>query len=83
MSDKVLKETAMSASNAPTAQEHPHNDLETQKLYGRKLNRIDGVFNDNGTEDDSAITVEKQLELESANSIKYRTCSWQKVNRQI
>lgn len=43
----------------------------------RKLSRVGGV----GiiTDSDSQLSVGKQLELEASNSIKYRTCSWQKV----
>lgn len=80
MQDQVSKETAIGASYVPATQGRSQNDLETQKVHGRKMNRIDGGINDMGPEDDSAMTIEKQLELESANSIKYRTCSWQKVN---
>lgn len=29
--------------------------------------------------DDDSITIGKQIELESENAIKYRTCSWPKV----
>ena len=32
------------------------------------------------SEEDGALTVEKQMELEAGNAIKYRTCSWQKVS---
>ena len=42
---------------------------------GRKMSRVGGVVSDA----DSQLSVGKQLELESTNSIKYRTCSWQKV----
>ena len=36
--------------------------------------------NNSGSDDDSiAWSVEKQVEMESANSIKFRTCTWQKV----
>ena len=53
-------------------------DPETNGQGGRKLNRIAPLMR--GTSDsDSDVTVGKQLELESTNSIKYRTCSWQKV----
>ena len=47
----------------------------------RKMSRIGGpiagVVGDSDT--DSTLSVGKQVELEQANSIKYRTCSWQKV----
>jgi len=44
---------------------------------GRNMSRIAGVMGESET--DSQLTVGKQLELEATNSIKYRTCSWQKV----
>jgi len=57
---------------------------------GRKMSRIDrpitksisgnaggGVSDDDMTE--TSVSVGKQMELESGNSIKYRTCSWRKV----
>ena len=47
----------------------------------RKMSRIGGpiagIVGDSDT--DSTLSVGKQVELEQANSIKYRTCSWQKV----
>ena len=47
----------------------------------RKMSRIGGpipgIVGDSDT--DSTLSVGKQLELEQSNSIKYRTCSWQKV----
>ena len=54
-------------------------DPETGGERGRKMSRIGGALNDSDQE--SQLTVGKQLELEQANSIKYRTCSWQKVIR--
>lgn len=52
----------------------------------RKMSRIDkpvtksiaGVTSDDDATDTS-VSVGKQMELESGNAIKYRTCSWQKV----
>lgn len=47
----------------------------------RKMSRvggpIPGIVGDSDV--DSTISVGKQLELEQANAIKYRTCSWQKT----
>ncbi len=52
-------------------------DPEANNEKGRKKSVIaSGVIDDS---DDASLTVGKQLELESTNSIKYRTCSWQKV----
>ena len=52
-------------------------DPETNEKGGRKMSRIGGVIGESDT--DSQLSVGKQLELEASNSIKYRTCSWQKV----
>lgn len=46
---------------------------------GRKMSRIAGVLGAE-SDQDSQLGVGKQLELEATNSIKYRTCSWHKVN---
>ena len=52
-------------------------DPEANNEKGRKMSRIGGVMGESDT--DSTLSVGKQLELEATNSIKYRTCSWQKV----
>ena len=63
---------------------------DTEKQGGeapRKMSRIDrpvtkSISGDVPTDDDAteiSVTVGKQMELEAGNSIKYRTCSWQKV----
>jgi len=44
----------------------------------RKMSRVGGGLNTD-TDVDSTISVGKQIELEQTSSIKYRTCSWQKV----
>ncbi len=55
-------------------------DVEkTEEHKGRKMSRVGGTILTDSDED-SVMSVGKQLELESTNSIKYRTCSWQKVN---
>lgn len=43
---------------------------------GRKMSRVTGM---GASDTDSTLSVGQQLELEATNSIKYRTCSWQKV----
>ena len=54
-------------------------DTEKQAGGGRKLSRVGaGVLGDSDT--DSEMSVGKQMEAEANNSIKYRTCSWPKVN---
>ena len=52
-------------------------DAEANEKGGRKLNRIAPLLTD--SDSDTDLSVGKQLELEATNSIKYRTCSWQKV----
>ena len=56
-------------------------DTEKQASSAGKMNRIRGrtisVVGD--SDSDSALSVGKQVEMESTNAIKYRTCSWQKV----
>lgn len=58
-------------------------DTEKQASSARKMSRVGGpatgVMRD--SDSDSALSVGKQMELESSNAIKYRTCSWQKVRR--
>ncbi|KAL8729921.1 MAG: hypothetical protein Q9181_004836 [Wetmoreana brouardii] len=56
-------------------------DVEKTQDRGRKMSRIGGP-KDIGVGDsdaDSAASVGKQMEMEASNSIKYRTCSWQKT----
>ena len=45
----------------------------------RKMSRVAGQGD--MADSDSQMSVGKQLELEATNSIKYRTCTWQKVTR--
>jgi len=61
-------------------------DPENGSPYGsqRRMSRIDkAVTKPIGAtdlpDDSSGMSVGKQMELESANAIKYRTCTWQKV----
>lgn len=55
-------------------------DAEKQVGASRKMSRIGEplrpVFD---SDSDSAMSVNKQMELEASNKIKYRTCSWQKT----
>ena len=70
--------TSDGASNGASL---PVYDSEKQGYNGRNMHRVapplPGMVSDADSE--SELSVEKQLELESTNSIKYRTCSWQKV----
>ena len=56
-------------------------DLEKQD-DARRGSRVGGTLGGPTAlkdDEDSALSVGKQMELEASNSIKYRTCSWQKV----
>ena len=57
-------------------------DEEKTGERGRKMSRIGGPQAIGLTDSDaeSTMSVGKQVEKEQQNSIKYRTCSWQKVN---
>lgn len=48
-----------------------------------KYNEQSDVENRAGATSDSEGEIGRQIELESENTIKYRTCSWQKVGEQI
>lgn len=65
--------------NSITKEEGQYYDPENNgDKGGRKMSRIAGVMGGE-SDQDSQLSVGKQLELEATNSIKYRTCSWQKV----
>lgn len=69
---------ANNASPDYTEKDREYYDPEANNEKGRKKSVIaSGAIGDT---DDASLTVGKQLELEATNSIKYRTCSWQKVN---
>ena len=51
-------------------------DVESQMLSHGNTRR---ALLHAGPRADDRASVEKQLELEAENAIKYRTCSWQKV----
>ncbi|MCJ1293286.1 hypothetical protein MMC34_004840 [Xylographa carneopallida] len=54
-------------------------DTEKQGDPGRKLSRVGGTGVLGDSDAESEMSVGKQMEAESMNSIKYRTCSWQKT----
>ena len=56
-------------------------DPEKGDTKVRKMSRVGGPISSivGDSDVDSTVSVGKQLELEQTNSIKYRTCSWQKV----
>jgi len=57
-------------------------DAERQSssaVVGRKGGRIGPPLDGMASNNDDKLAVEKQMELEEGNSIKYRTCTWQKT----
>lgn len=56
-------------------------DVEKTQERGRKMSRLGGptTIGIADSDEDSVVSVGKQMEMEASNSIKYRTCSWQKV----
>lgn len=75
---------AMNADSAAEKQQYG-NEQDVEALRAQKYgNRIDKPRTRSivaGADDasDTSVSVGKQMELESTNSIKYRTCSWQKT----
>lgn len=63
----------------------PEYDVENGGTKERKMSRIDKpsarpIYGGDDSDTASTISVGKQMEMEAGNAIKYRTCSWQKVN---
>lgn len=62
----------------------PLNGLEHHSEHtkggDRKRSRVGAPILQADADVESAVSVGKQLQLEAENQIKYRTCSWQKVN---
>ncbi|KAL8766542.1 MAG: hypothetical protein Q9209_006685 [Squamulea sp. 1 TL-2023] len=56
-------------------------DVEKTEQRGRKMSRLGGpsAIGITDTDEDSVVSVGKQVEMEASNAIKYRTCSWQKT----
>lgn len=86
--------STMSPDSDDSAEEHVSIDLDVEKhaqrngsintvntvastAGGRRLSRVDRSIEE--ADNDSEIGVDAQIALEKENSIKYRTCSWQKV----
>ena len=67
-----------SASPTLSTDNNDYYDAERQDEKGRKFSRVaaPGAV----TRESDQLDVGKQIELEQGNSIKYRTCSWQKVS---
>ncbi|KZF26319.1 hypothetical protein L228DRAFT_242773 [Xylona heveae TC161] len=77
--------TGDSPSNVQDSKAYPSEklsgDAEKQALGPSRMNRIadplPGLVSDSDSE--TSVSVAKQMELESSNAIKYRTCSWPKT----
>lgn len=56
-------------------------DVENTEESGRSMNslRRDSVIGIADVDEDSVVSVRKQVSREANSSIKYRTCSWQKT----
>ncbi|KAL8785212.1 MAG: hypothetical protein Q9213_003481 [Squamulea squamosa] len=56
-------------------------DVEKTEQRGRKMSRLGGpsAIGIADSDEDSVVSVGKQVEMEASNAIKYRTCSWQKT----
>lgn len=71
-----IKSSAVAAPtrhDAPFEGGAPSYNVDVEGGDERKSSRI-------GSDTDSTLSVGKQIELEANNAIKYRTCSWPKVN---
>lgn len=76
---KTNQDVARDNSYRPDLLKRSEHDSERTGQRGRNMSRVVPLMANSDVE--SAVSVGKQLELESENQIKYRTCSWQKVNR--
>ena len=67
------------------------NHLDSGKLWTEYDNQTDiekdgrkggvgGRLRGSSVDEDAMISVSKQMEMEAGNAIRYRTCSWQKVD---
>lgn len=74
---RPVQDTTQSLDASPNPDLGYGFDPEKGEQKERKMSRVGGVGAPADT--DSQLSVGRQLELEATNSIKYRTCSWQKV----
>ena len=79
VTQKIDQDVSIDNSYHPDLLKRSVHDPERTGQRDRRMNRVVPSKADSDVE--SAVSVGKQLELESENQIKYRTCSWQKVNR--
>lgn len=76
----LVHDIAADSKDSPAVLEKSIYDAEKVEETGRKMTRVCSPIRPAGSDDSSTFTVGKLQELEAANTIKYRTCSWQKVN---
>ena len=74
------KAAALSPSHNGTLEQDDAPPYDNERRGSRRTSRIGGpVGRKLSIGDPETDSVGKQMELEASNSIKYRTCSWQKV----
>lgn len=74
-------DVAVDNSYHPDRLQESEYDPERTREKPRKMSRVVAPILLADSDAESANSVGKQLQLEAENQIKYRTCSWQKVNR--
>ena len=74
---RPVEDTTQEIDTSPNPEGTYGFDPEKGGERERKMSRVGGAGVIADT--DSQLSVGKQLELEATNSIKYRTCTWQKV----
>lgn len=78
---KSNHDVAVDNSYHPDLLKSSEYDPERTGGRDRKMSRVVAPILLPDSDVESALSVGKQLELEAENQIKYRTCSWQKVNK--
>ena len=58
---------------------YPYDAERQSSAIGRKGGRIGPPLDSMTTSNEDKLDIDKQMELEAGNTIKYRTCSWQKT----
>lgn len=80
VTQKINHDVAVDNSYHPDLGKEPEYDPERTGEKDRKMSRLVAPILLADFDAESAVSVGKQLEREAENQIKYRTCSWQKVN---
>lgn len=78
---KTNHDVAVDNSYHPDLLKRSEYDPKHTGEIDRKMGRVVAPILLPDSDVESALSVGKQLELEAENQIKYRTCSWQKVNQ--